>query len=307
MSASDNNEVRSGFITAVTAALFIAVPSAFLAQSSPLTVQPSTGRVGIGTTAPNSKIEAKGTDVGVSVMNNAGTQNYYFGIKDSDGNKLYVGRGRDPSQGVAPAITVDTTDNVGVGAAAPGYKLDVSGTVNATAFRGDGSQLTNLPGGGGGGSAALDKVTANTTVTNTTAETTLYSFSVPGGTLGTNNVLRLTIQITDLDLPDGASVTLRFKYGGTTLTSVDPFNESGSGMNNRQALITVIIAADGTTNAQLGSVFFQATQDFGPYVRQGTSAIDSTAAQTLAVTVDWDVSSTGRSITLGQAILEKLS
>ena len=123
---------------------------------------------------------------------------------------------------VAPAITVDTTDNVGVGTAAPGYKLDVSGTVNATAFRGDGSQLTNLPGGGGGGSAALDKVTANTTVTNTTAETTLYSFSVPGGTLGTNNVLRLTIQITDLDVPNGASVTLRFKYGGTTLTSVDP-------------------------------------------------------------------------------------
>jgi hypothetical protein len=44
MSASHNNEVRSRFITATIAALLIAVPSALLAQGSPLTVQPSTGR-----------------------------------------------------------------------------------------------------------------------------------------------------------------------------------------------------------------------------------------------------------------------
>ena len=36
-------------------------------------------------------------------MNNASTHNYYFGIKDSDGSKLYIGKGKDPSQGIAPA------------------------------------------------------------------------------------------------------------------------------------------------------------------------------------------------------------
>jgi hypothetical protein len=75
-----HNRIRSRFIVAATAALIFALPCGVFAQS-PLTVQPSTGRVGVGNTNPS---EA----------------------------------------------------------------LDVSGTVKATAFKGDGSQLTNLPIGG---------------------------------------------------------------------------------------------------------------------------------------------------------------
>ena len=40
---------------------------------------------------------------------------------------------------------------IGLGSSLPSEKLEVSGTVKATAFEGDGSALTNLPGGGGGG------------------------------------------------------------------------------------------------------------------------------------------------------------
>jgi hypothetical protein len=44
--------LRSGFLLGAFAALLSALPSLLFAQTSPLTVQPSTGRVGIDTTNP---------------------------------------------------------------------------------------------------------------------------------------------------------------------------------------------------------------------------------------------------------------
>jgi hypothetical protein len=207
----------------------------------------------------------------------------------------------------SPLTVQPSTSRVGVNTTTPGYTLDVNGTVNATSLRGDGSQLTNLP--ASGGSAALNKVTADTTVANNAAETNLYSFSTAGGTLSTNNVLRLTVQITDLDMIDGDSCVLRFKYGGTTLVSITLSGPTESPVTNEKALITMVLAADGATNSQVGSVVIRATASTSasPNFVQGTSAVDSTVAQTFAVTADWNFASTGNSITLGQAILEKIS
>ncbi len=44
----------------------------------------------------------------------------------------------------ATAITIDSNENVGVGTTSPTQKLEVNGTVKATAFEGDGSALTNV-------------------------------------------------------------------------------------------------------------------------------------------------------------------
>lgn len=56
----------------------------------------------------------------------------------------------------SPLTVVPSSGRVGIGTSSPAYHLDVNGTVNALTFRGDGSQLTNLPGaslwGSGGGS-----------------------------------------------------------------------------------------------------------------------------------------------------------
>ena len=51
--------LRSGFLLGGLAALLVALPSSLYAQS-PLTVQPSTGRVGVGTIAPSEKLDVDG-------------------------------------------------------------------------------------------------------------------------------------------------------------------------------------------------------------------------------------------------------
>lgn len=65
------------------------------------------------------------------------------------------------------------------------------------------------PGGGIWNRQVLDVVTADVTVNNTADETTIYSFTVPGGSLGTNNLLMLTLEVAYLN-NSGAPQTLRW-------------------------------------------------------------------------------------------------
>jgi hypothetical protein len=52
----------------------------------------------------------------------------------------------------SPLTVQPSTNRVGVNNTNPSTALDVTGTVKATAFQGDGSLLINVPGGSGGGS-----------------------------------------------------------------------------------------------------------------------------------------------------------
>jgi hypothetical protein len=147
--------------------------------------------------------------------------------------------------------------------------------------------------------AVLDRVTATTSVVSTAAETTAYSKSILGGTLGTNRALRLIIAGDFLN-NTGAdrNVTYRCYYGA--VQAADEFFSfafSGipTGASRRGFRIVAIVYAKGATNAQIGEGLFW---DFGPGSAGGTAVAntsyanaldngmskDSTVAQNLIVT-----------------------
>lgn len=99
------------------------------------------GLLGIGTNAParivdvrvgtsansQNQVRCLGYQAAFEVENNAGTVNFYFGVDDADSNKLKIGGGYSPGQGITPAITVNASNYVGIGMASPTAPLQVAG------------------------------------------------------------------------------------------------------------------------------------------------------------------------------------
>lgn len=131
-----------------------------------------------------------------------------------------------------------------------------------------------------GGVSVFDQTATDATVGNTAVETTIYSKSITGGTLGTIGKLRLTLYLrAESHLAASTTYTLRYKYGATTLITVTGIGAGdGAYVDN---FVHFDLMGDTATSAQLGYAEHQAN------MTRGTSAEDSTAAKTLAVTLQW--------------------
>ena len=145
---------------------------------------------------------------------------------------------------------------------------------------------------------SLDRDVTETEVVNTTTETTVYSYSVPANTLGTNKLLRLTL-IGDYLNNSGTdkTLTLKITYGATSLLN-QAFTFIATSASRRAIPLESWLSANNATNSQRsltrlwifggGSAgsppSLQAISHRGLAVHNAV-AEDSTAAKTLAVTV----------------------
>lgn len=232
-------------------------------------------------------------------------------VSVSNGNRLLLSSGGNVTE--ASALTNGQLF-IGSTGAAPSAAAITAGT-GISVTNGAGSITIASTG-------TLDKSTTEQSVTNTTTLTSIYSFSVPGGTLSTNRILRLTITGEVNNTTGGASsLIVNVVWGGTNLTN------SGVALINIPAGAThegfeleVYINANGATNQQRSlcratSLSAGVLSDGGwsgttngqvQMAVHSALAVDSTSAQNLVVNVQHGTASASISFKRWAAILELL-
>jgi hypothetical protein len=153
-----------------------------------------------------------------------------------------------------------------------------------------------------------------------TTENTVFTTTVTGGRLSTNGLLRFRTPFNMVNGATGGTYTIRLKYGGSTLSTIVITKSAiGGGVAvNYNGVLEGVIANNAATNSQnvgfyliggneLPSGGTNATGIYGSTIpADTTSAIDTTANQTLAVTVQKSGAGIDGANTFFQTIVETI-
>jgi hypothetical protein len=163
----------------------------------------------------------------------------------------------------------------------------------------------------------LNRASGNPAVdlVNSAAETSVYSFAIPGNTIGINQAVRLTLLGDFLNNTGGNQTFLiKVKFGGTTVLTTPNTLTLTTSANRPTSNLSVLIQNLGATNSQLANGSFMSGPggngvmgnplvDVGEF--QGL-AIDTTVNQTLQVTVTLGAANAALEYRLFGAVLELL-
>jgi hypothetical protein len=151
-----------------------------------------------------------------------------------------------------------------------------------------------------------------TSVTNSTTETTLATTSVAAAAMSTTRALRFSAHVAIATDAGGArNVNFRVKFGGTTHIQ----NNIGFALNSTFYLRFEVWVINTATNAQqiVGSVLSASTGGAASWtalttascaLAGATGAIDTTSAQTFAVSAQMDTAAVGFTTALRAGELE---
>lgn len=174
----------------------------------------------------------------------------------------------------------------------------------------------------------LSSLTTPVTVSNTTTETNLLSFSLAANMLSTGNVIKGKIFCSTYNEGAGASddCVFRLKFGSTTIATIT-IGDSAASSTGKRLDIDFILSATGATNSQKGTMLmnlvyplgvnspddtinlsnYSVNSNTGFASSSGTSAEDTTSAKTFSITAQWGNASASNSVVAQHGYAELLA
>jgi len=130
-----------------------------------------------------------------------------------------------------------------------------------------------------------------TKIYQSTSFSSPVTVSIPGGTLGTNNTLRVTLLNALTSCTSGQTVTIQVQYGGQSVGTLAIGSATGATSTNEAGRFTCYINASGATNTQSSfseTIFNPINASTQPtvinQVNNTSMTVDSTVSQNLVIT-----------------------
>jgi len=146
-------------------------------------------------------------------------------------------------------------------------------------------------------------ITTSTTVENTVVETVIHSKIFPADSFHTDQMVRATVYGNISNVTGADDYTIRFKLGGATVHTI---TRIGGNVSDKGwvAQIVFTIRSTGVTGTMIDFVEFREGSINQSSADTTVHTIDTTAALTLEMTVEWDAAKVGNIFTSSQGLLE---